>query len=509
MGYPQSRYMLGKIVSLEPADDAAGALDRIEWANADRVALVMPTSLRWRELDFAMVQRAGRQRNVEIAIIHPSFKQRQIAREVGLTAFAHVNDVAQKRWLVNEDVEPIRRLNPPRRFAPNTLRRFFPRRNWFAIAASALISVFAIAVMIAAFTSLLPYAQITLAASSQNIETIVPVRLDTKSSSVDVEGGTVPATRIDVIIEDRLSTPTTGKKDIKKFRASGQVTFSNLLTTPYVVPRNTVVRTTATSTPARFVTVADVEVPPGGQASVNVQAIDVGPVGNVGAGQINRVEGVPSLAVSVINNGATAGGGNETVKAVTNDDYARLRTALREKLLQEAVQKMREQREVVNSGLIVLPETLFVADVQDETFDRFVTEQANDVSLNMRLQVAGLAVDPRDLDTISREVLKSRVPEGFELLSVQSASGEVAEEGTGNDTVFYVNARGTAGANIDERAVKQLVRGKTPAEAQAALLQNYALVRNPQIITGPDWLMESVNRLPLVVQRIDTEVKRE
>jgi hypothetical protein len=164
---------------------------------------------------------------------------------------------------------------------------------------------------------------------------------------------------------------------------------------------------------------------------------------------------------------------------------------------------------VVNSGLIVLPETLFVADVQDETFDRFITEQADQVSLNMRLQVAGLAVDPRDLDVISREVLKSRVPQGFELLSVQSASGEVAEEGTGNDTVFYVNARGTAGANIDERAVKQLVRGKTPAEAQSALLQNYALVRNPQIITGPDWLMQSVNRLPLVIQRIDTEVKRE
>jgi hypothetical protein len=276
-----------------------------------------------------------------------------------------------------------------------------------------------------------------------------------------------------------------------------------------MVPRNTVVRTTATSTPARFITLSDVEVPPGGQATVNVQAIDMGTVGNVGAGQINLVEGVPALAVSVINNGPTGGGGNETVKAVTNDDYARLRTALREKLLDEAVQKMRAQREVVNSGLIILPETLFVADVQDETFDRFVTEQADQVSLNMRLQVAGLAVDPGDLDVISREVLKERVPDGFELLSVQSASGEVAEEGTGTDTVFYVNARGTAGANIDERELKQLVRGKTLAEAQSALLQNYALVRNPQIITGPDWLMQSVNRLPLVIQRIDTEVKRE
>lgn len=501
--------MLGKIVSLDPADDAAGALDRIEWANANRVALVMPAVLRWREVDFVQVQRAGQQRNVEIAIIHPDFKQRRAARETGLAAFANTNDAIQKRWLTSEEVEPIRRLTPPRRFAPNSLRRLFPKRNGFVIAARGLVALATAGMMAAAFVSLLPHAQITLAASSQNLETIVPVRLDTKASDVDVEAGTVPATRIDVIIEDRLSTPTTGKKDIKRYRASGQVTFSNLLATPYIVPRNTVVRTTATSTPARFVTTSDVEVPAGGQATVTVQAIEEGPNSNVGAGQINRVEGVPSLAVSVINSAPTGGGGNETVRAVTKDDYARLRVALREKLLQEAVEKMREQREVVNGGLIVLPETLFVADVQDETFDRFVTEQADEVSLNMRLQVAGLAVDPRDLDAISREVLMQRVPQGFELLSVQSASGEVAEEGTGNDTMFFVNARGTAGANIDEREVKRLVRGKTPAEAQSVLLQNFALVRNPQIITGPDWLMGSINRLPLVIQRIDTEVKRE
>jgi hypothetical protein len=170
---------------------------------------------------------------------------------------------------------------------------------------------------------------------------------------------------------------------------------------------------------------------------------------------------------------------------------------------------MKQDRDVVNGGLQVLPETLFIAEVQDETYDRFITEQSDNVNLNMRLQVAGLAVNPRDLEEVSRAALEAKVPEGFQLLSVESVRGEVAEEGTGNDTVFYVDARGTAGAEINESEVKRLVRGRSPSEAQAALLQTFALKRNPQIALGPEWLTGSLYRLPLVTLRIDTEVRRE
>lgn len=499
----------GKIITLDPADDAPGACDRIEWANAGRAILVMPEGMRWRELDYAHLARAARQYGVAIAIVNGALRQRLTARDAGLVAFGSVNDAAVKRWQVSEDVQPLARTTPPRRFAPNSLRRFFPRRNWFVLAGRALLAALAFVAMGAVAVALLPWANISLTASSQGVRTIVPVRLDPQASAVDVAERTAPAQRIDVIVEDRLSTPATGKKDVPQSKARGFVTFSNVLATPYIVPRNTVVRTTATSVPARFVTVSDVEVPPGGRADVAVQALDEGPIGNVGANQINRVEGVPSLAVTVINANPTDGGGNVTVPAVTEADYARLRVDLRDRLLAEAIQMMNQDRDVVNGGLQVLPETLFIADVQDETYDRFVTEQADSVSLNMRLQVAGLAVDPRDLEEVSRAALEAKVPEGFQLLSVESARGEVAEEGTGNDVVFYVDARGTAGAEINAGDVKRLVRGRSPAEAQAALLQTYSLKRNPQIALGPDWLTENLNRLPLVTLRIDADVRRE
>jgi hypothetical protein len=501
--------MFGRIVTLDPADDAPSACDRIEWAHADRVVMVMPQGMRWREIDFAHVQRAGRQSGVEVAIVSDNLTQRQAARDVGLVVFGSVEDAINKQWLASEDVQALQRQSALRRFKPNSLRRFFPRRNWFLFAGRALVTLVTAAIIAACVVAVLPHAEITLTASSQTISTIVPVTLDPQASEVNAEARTIPAQRIDVIVEDRLTTDSTGKKSIPAGKARGFVTFSNILTTPYAVPRNTVVRTTATSVPARFVTLSDVEVPPGGRADVAVQAIDEGPGGNVGANQINRVEGVPSLAVNVINANATAGGGNVDVRAVTEEDYARLRAELRTKLLATAAERMQQDRDVVNGGLIVLPETLFIADVQDETYDRFITEQSDNVSLNLRYQVAGLAISPRDLETISRDVLRSKVPEGFQLLTVESARGDVAEEGTGNDTLFYVNARGTAGAEISESAVKRLVRGKSPAEAQAALLQGFALRRNPQITTGPDWLMQYLNRLPWVTLRINTTVERE
>ncbi len=504
--------MIGKIVYLEPGEGIGGAIDRIEWAcaaGAQRVAVEMPADMRWRDFDFAQVQRFSRLHNIDIALVSTDLRQRAAAREAGLVAFSDVNDVARKRWLTSDEVEPIRRLTAPRRFLPGSLRRFFPRRNWFVFGARVVVALATIAVVAASGLAMLPHAQVTLTASSQRIETIVPVTLDPQSSEVNVEVRTVPATRVDVVVEGRISTPTTGKKDIPKFKARGSVTFSNILTTPYVVPKNTVVRTTATSTPARFVTLTDVEVPPGGKVDATVEAIDEGPMGNVGAGQINRVEGVPSLAVTVFNAAGTSGGGNLTVPAVTEDDYKRLRVELRDKLLATAAEGMTQQREVVNSGLIVLPETLFIADVQDETYDRFITEQADSVSLNMRLQVAGLAIVPRDLEQISRSALTSKVPPGFQLLSVESSRGEVAEEGTGTDVQFFVNAKGRAGAEISESDVKRLVRGKTLSEAQSALLQNFSLSRNPQIDLGPDWLIRLFNRMPYVTLRIDATVERE
>lgn len=506
--------MIGRIVYVSPDDDAVGIRERIAWANADRVVLVMagednPRGLCLREIDYALIKRAGDQLGTEIAVAHPVAEQRQMARQVGLVAFARLEDALRKAWIPSEEVEPIARRVPPRRFAPDSLRRFFPKRNWLMTGLRVIIALAALAAVIGAGLLVIPSARITLTASSQRVSTIVPVTLDTRATQPDIAARVVPAQRVDVIVEDQFTTPATGAKDVPRAKSVGTVTFFNLLATPYVVPGNTVVRTSSASVAVRFVTLQDVEVPGGGRADARIEALEPGPGSNVPASQINRVEGMPSLAVRVINREPTTGGANETVRAVTEADYRRARNALRDRLVAQALDKMRQDPDVTSGGLFVVPDTIFIADVQDETYDRFITEQADQVTLNMRLQMAGLAVSPAHLAGVARQALAAKVPDGFSLLSVEIERGDVAEEGTGANTVFFMVARGVAGAQIDENLVRREVRGRTVGEAQSILLQKFALRGNPVIEVGPDWLTRFINRLPFVTLRIATTVKRE
>jgi len=501
--------LIARIIHLSENDDAASVADNLEWANANRVVLVVPPGSPLRtELDFARITRAARASGCEAAIVSGNRSIRALANEVGLASFASMDNAATREWMGSDDVEPLTRQTAPRRFQPNSLRRFFPSRNWFGIASSILIGLVTLGVMGLAIAAIVPSATITLTADKTNVSAIVPVSLDTAVTRPSATTKVVPAQRVDVVVGGAMTVPATGKKDVPKFKATGQVTFFNILAQPYTVPRNTVVRSSATGNVVRFITLGEVALAPGGQGSVGIEAIEEGSSGNVPANTINVIEGVPSIAARAINLGGTGGGGGETVSAVTNDDFVRARAALRRQLVAQASDLMAKNEKVVNNGLYVLPDTMFVADVQDESFDRFVGEQAQNVTLNMRLQIAGLAIQPTDLDVIARGALASRVPRGFDLLDVSTERGSVAEEG-GSDIEYFVNASGIAGTRIDEESVKKLVRGKSPAEAIKILSGAYPLKSTPKIVISPDWLAKMLDRIPLAPMRINVKVVRE
>ena len=119
--------MIGRIITLVPEDDVNSIADRVEWANADRIALVVPSAQSLNgELDLARLRRLGQQHGTEIALIATSLPQRLAAREVGLVAFSSVEDALRSFWIPNEAVEPIVRLQAPRRFVPTHWRASSP-----------------------------------------------------------------------------------------------------------------------------------------------------------------------------------------------------------------------------------------------------------------------------------------------------------------------------------------------------------------------------------------------
>jgi len=500
--------MIGRIITLSPDDDLPGIRDRIEWANADRVALVTPKHLS-NPLDLARLYRIGRDRGTELAIISPSLSTRAMARELGLVAFRDVEEAQSKNWVYSDNTEPIVRLEPPRRFVPNSLQRFFSRPNVLAHGVRMMTMLAVLAILAGSALAIVPTAKVNMTASRQVLTRIVPVTLDTRADKVDLDTPAVPAQRVDVVVEGALSTPTTGSKDVERFKSGGRVVFFNSTGAEYLARKGTVVRTSNSSQPVRFSTLDDVKVPPNGQAAADVQAIEPGPLGNVGANAINQVEGMASLSVRVTNPNGTGGGGGDSVRSVTKDDYDRVRQELRSQLFETALAQMQQKREIVSAGLFIVPDSFFIADVQDETYDHFLGEQSEALQLNMRIQVSAIAISPEDLNEVARNALLSNVPDGFSLLAASAERGEVVEEGTGSRTVYYITARGMAGAEIDENLVRRLVRGKSVPEAQRILQSNFSLSQAPNISIQPAWAGRLLNRLPFVSLRIDPEVTRE
>jgi hypothetical protein len=94
-----------------------------------------------------------------------------------------------------------------------------------------------------------------------------------------------------------------------------------------------------------------------------------------------------------------------------------------------------------------------------------------------------VAADPAPLEEIALDRLAAEVPEGM----VLREGSEVVEIGPGvvaGQTVEYpVTARAEAYRPIDEAAVRELAKGKTPAEAEAAL----APYGSAEVILWPDW----------------------
>jgi hypothetical protein len=147
--------------------------------------------------------------------------------------------------------------------------------------------------------------------------------------------------------------------------------------------------------------------------------------------------------------------------------------------------------------------------VPKEVYNRFITEQADTVGLNLRLLVSGWAVDLDNAEAVAYVALSQRIPAGYELLDAQYVVGEVAQEDVGPGLyTFFVTAQGYADAALNTDEAVSLVRGQRLADAQALLTSEFPLAQEPQITLWPEWptRLQWLERMPLVPLRIDVRV---
>lgn len=512
------------VIELQPHDDRVSLRYRLSAVAEGRVVLVLQWELDFlsRALDFDLLRREAVRQRKEVAVVSADPERRRLAQEGGVPAFSTVEAARTgSPWKARGDQQI---QAPPRPWWEPEVdlqrERERPRPAWRRwMGTGVRLGVFGLVVVVLAATvyAIGPRAEVTLVPSGAILTVNVQVAVNPETESAQYFGGAaatsetgavagmIPARRVGLEVERTAEVATTGTQTVIVGRATGEVLFVNLLPQDYVVPAGTIVRTSSASYPIRFRTTTDVVLEADGQGTAPITALDER-TGNVGALQINRVEGVVGSAVRVINPQPTKGAEPQDIDVVTQDDYDRLRERLTQQLLNDAHYDLHSLLEPYE----FLPrESLRVESVPKKAYSHFVGEESQTVLLNLRLLISGQAVDAADVQGIAYRALLEKLPPNQQLIEADFDIGTVREDedGLGWFTVA-VSGRGYAAAVIDPDEVVRSIRGQSVSEARAALMTDYPLAEPPQITVWPEWpdVLSWLQRMPLLPIRTEVLV---
>ena len=510
-----------QVIELEDHDDINTIRDRLITAQNPRVLLVIPwdsPSLR-KPVDLQVVRRCGEANGIEVAIVSTEREIRAAARDVGLPAFQSVHAAQRKRrWhKTHDEDDELKPWTPSKRKRREAERAAVERNQvvvqtarrhpaWIALK----IGIFVLALLVVIFAALaiVPQAQITLVPQSTKINASINVFADPEAKEVDPMTGHVPSQEVNTIVRDSITIPTTGKKSVPESRANGRVIFVNQLNSPLSISQGTVVRTSATGQALRYVLTQTVDVPAGigAQAEGMVEAVELGAASNVDANLINEIEGVAALAARVSNPEPLSDGADKEVPAVDPADRVKAQEEIRPKLREAALKQLQDK---LDPGEFIIPESLN-GNILELTFDHEVTEQADALTLVMRVAYTANKVKSEDANSLVFGALNAQTPPGYELLPEGMAfqRGEafvISDTQTVSQTLYEFPMQGTgfAAADLDVGSVVQKMAGKSLDEATALLQDSLPLKTDPQITIFPKWFPW----LPWLSFRIQTEVK--
>ena len=224
----------------------------------------------------------------------------------------------------------------------------------------------------------------------------------------------------------------------------------------------------------------------GAQAEGIVEAVEPGAAGNVPANFINEIEGVAALAARVSNPEDLTEGGDKEVKAVDAADREAAQQQITPLLREAALKQLQAQ---VGPKEFLIPESMS-GTILDLTYDHELTEQADNLTLVMRVQYAAGKVSTEDANNLAFGALKSQTPPGYQLIP----EGLVFQRGealpvpeTDNQYQFPMQAIGFAAANLDINKAVRAIAGQRSDTAQELLSQSLPLKKEPEIKIYPGW----------------------
>jgi len=502
------------IVQLESHDDVISARDKISWSKDGRVLLVWPRyeKILERRVDLLMLMRHCQRIGAQMAIVSPGGEVSYHARALGISVFRKVEQAQKSAWRRPEMEIPWGDKKPA---SPQSLRQMrvqsllddglhsdFLMKGWprFVLFTLAVISFLLLALSFA------PEARISVKPVQKDQELSLDIWASPEIRAPN-PSGRLPAYVLSVVVEGGAQANSTGRTLVSDQYAAGQAQLTNITGDRLAVPQGSVV-VTRSEPVRRFITTRTAQLPPGPGTSVEVpvQAVLPGQSGNVGAHQIQAMEGLLGQQLLVSNPLALSGGSDRSSPAGSRADYRRLREKLLLDLEETALDEMSDMLE---PGQRLLAGSLRVREILTEDGEPAVGYPSESLQLTMQVEFEGWYIKDLDLEAIASTILDASLPDGFqpvadsfrvELDSEAVPAGKAAAVDLGEAYLNVTMGRVVEAGWVDSQII-HTIQGRTLAEASQILQERLSLSETPTIELYPAWW----GRLPFLPVRIALE----
>lgn len=505
-------------IQLETYDDVVSVKDRLQFVEAGRVILVLPTKgkILQRKLDLVLIQREAARRDLRLALVTKDVTVSENARDLDLSVFYTVEEARTRRWktprnkvFVDRQDRPkpqheayelmmvASRLKPP----PGRVRQLQDRMT------RGLLFGLTMLVVLFGTYAVVPSATVTIAPARDELNITINIIADPTVDLTIPESLRIPATVQRRLEEATVTIETTGRRPAQNSLAEGVVTFTNNTALAQFIPSGTLILT-STVPPVYFETQEDSALAARVGATVNVaiRALPDNPplAGNQPANAIDKVQGELSESIAVRNQNPTYGEGVREIAFVTEVDQERLQSLARQQIRQNARNNLLISLD--ESEYLIVPDSIAIIEERDLLYSADVNQPAETVALTLKAVVEVTIIDLKQAELVAFANLGKYITEGRILNERQLTyrRGEIQQVFDDGRVAFQMRVEGTTYVEVNEQQVRDRLTGLSKAEAIAVLEQEYLLdpQQPPQIDTWPVFL----RRMPIIPIRIHVEV---
>lgn len=391
--------------------------------------------------------------------------------------------------------------------APQIRRKLIRGELLHSVITGPLVLGVAIAIIIGLYGFMLyPSADISIRTNGQEEISGFRVIADPATKVIGTQKGVIPARVIEVAQRGSRTSAATGERIEPLTRATGRVLLINPTAAQVFVPRGTVL---SSRSGVQFETSSDVLVPeskPGksnpavdGEVVVAIAAQAKGEVGNVSAGEIDKVLGPLRFTLSVKQEQPLRGGSESTLRYVSNQDKKSLSTTLMNELLVLARDDL--ESKISDTEMVQYwPDRIQAPILIDEEFFEIGTGSVSEVSVTQEIVLRATVISRDDIleaaminltDAGRRSLLSN------EIRLTNIGLGSVI----GGRVAVRFQASGMLGPAINEAGIADSLRGLSVDEAIAVLGQ----VDGVEIVDFKYWPRFS-DSLPRLASRITVTV---